>query len=380
MKIPTTAPDLSTLEINAIKDLLSVEFHPENVRILQLTGIPVRIEVDQTYAELQSEIKDIKITNYDFSQLSKFFFKNGYLYGFVNNGNVFIYDVFTNGNFLSSKDLNYLKDNFNLPVVQPIAEGRFTTNEIISLLYKKKDSIDLNEVYAFPSVYIADGEEKKPSIHTSILYGKKTYGYYNYDDYDYDYNHSNYNYPAQTTCTLPKSNMEAKSTYNNVGSLLNEIKEEKEKKKEVFTLSTKEERTKIYNETLKNVNSYYLLNKKELPKGILEWYKKKGKFFAWLYAIHTLPATREIVYDYLFTQELEYENWYDYNQTDKSTFWGWIFLDFFEYEYKDSLKNAHKEIEDEDYSYFTSLFREELNVFDGFFNRENAVTQEIEIV
>lgn len=370
MKIPVTAPDLSTLEINAIKDLLSVEFRPENVRILQLTGIPVRIEVDQTYAELQSEIKDIKITNYDFSQLSEFFFKSGYLYGFVNNGIVSIYDAFTNGNFLSSRDLNYLKENYNLPVVQPIAEGRFTTNEIISLLYEKKDSIELAEIYAFPSVYIADGEEKKPSIHTSIIYGKKTYKYYNYN---------NYNYPAQTTYDFPKSN-ETKSTYNDVGSLLNEIKEEKEKKKKVFTVSTKDERTKIFNETLKNINSYFLLNKENLPKGSLEWYKKKGKFFVWLYAIHTLPSTREIVYDYLITQELEYENWYDYNQSDKSSFWAWIFLDFFEFEYKDLLKNAHKEIEDEDYSYFASIFHDELNVFDGFFNRENAVVQEFDIV
>ena len=374
MKIPVTAPDLSTLDVNAIKDLLSVEFRPENVRILQLTGIPVRIEVDQTYAELQCEIKDTKITNYDFSLISKFFFKNGYLYGFVDNGAVSIYDVFTNGNFLSSKDLNYLKENFNLPVIQPIAEGRFTTNEIISLLYERKDSIELTDVYAFPSVYIADGEKTKSSIHTSILYGQKTYGYYNYSNYNYN---SNSNYPAKTSCT--NLNNEVKP-YNDVGSLANEIKEEKEKKMKVFTLSTKEERTKIYNETLKNVNSYFLLNKEKLPKGTLEWYKKKGKFFAWLYAIHTLPATREIVYDYLFSQELEYENWYDYNKTDKASFWGWIFLDFFECEYKNSLKNAHKEIEDEDYSYFTSLFREELNVFDGFFNRENAVTQEIEIV
>ena len=108
MKTVFTAPKVSSIADNEINDLFSISYYLPQLRLLYLEGIPVRIELNkERYVELSSYEEEIEIDNYDkvFKKLFDFFYGTGYLYGFVKNKKLKIYDVFTNENFLSSKDL-----------------------------------------------------------------------------------------------------------------------------------------------------------------------------------------------------------------------------------------------------------------------------------
>jgi hypothetical protein len=103
MKTVYTAPKISSLKNNGIKDLLYVASYLPELRLVYLTGVPVRIELNKGgYVELNSEEEEIDLSNYNeiFKSLSEFFYGTAYLYGFVNENKLVVYDAFTNDNFL----------------------------------------------------------------------------------------------------------------------------------------------------------------------------------------------------------------------------------------------------------------------------------------
>jgi len=358
LKSTFTAPSVSSLEQNGIKDLLSIDSVPEEIRIVQLEGTPVRIEVGSTgegYAEMQAH-QVVKITNYDFSRIAKFFYKIGYLYGFVKDGNIKVYDVFTNDNFLSVRDLNFLKENFGLPLAEPIKEGKFSAKEILDFINKL--NIDLASVFVLPSVYIND--QRNSIINTPLptyqmLFGKRTYEYYGTSYYGSNYQNTKSYNSVQDDYTTVKPTLPAPKT----------------KKAEVFELTAKDERHSIFKETWKNISTR-LKTIKKFPKGFKEWFNLKGKTLCYLYAIHTLPASRKIIYDYVYSQSFD-DPVYDFLQ-DTETFWTWIFLDFFYEEFSKVLEAKKFFLEEKDYTYFEFAFYEELSNFNTFFEKEEIIS------
>ena len=76
MKTNYTVPTLSSLEENGIKDLASIDYYLPELRLIQLTGVPVRIRIDKDYVELNSTENEINLDFYKpiFEKLMKFFF------------------------------------------------------------------------------------------------------------------------------------------------------------------------------------------------------------------------------------------------------------------------------------------------------------------
>lgn len=355
MKTNYTVPTLSSLEDHGIKDLISVGNYEEELRLVQLTGIPVRIRIDKDYVELNSTENEINLSAYKecFIKLMKFFYGVGYIYGYMNGNKLTVYDIYTNDNFFSTRDLNIIEKETGLPVVKPIFEGNFTSEFIISVFNKKinEEKIPANELFILPSVYINDEREwatAKAKETSTVIYGKKP----------------------------------EKTYVNNYGYWDNTLKrwvtpeEQKKKEKEktvvknhsqydVFQFSTKKERTEIFNETYKNVSKYVEENKSAFSNPCLEWWEKYGKYITYYYSIHTLPATRMIVWEYSELYCISYIDRY-LPITEK---WADFFTEFFEENYSELMKKIKF-----DYSFtlfFEKIFHEELLVLDKFYVQEN---------
>lgn len=339
MKTYFAVPEVSSLDTNEIKDLSLISQRPEQIRIVQLLGIPVRIELNvDNYVEIKS-YKELKLKDYSklFENLLSYFYNTTYLFGFVNNENLYIYDIYTNENFLSTFDFEFLESNFNLPIVKPIIEGSFTVSYLIELLNKKVngEKMDFSTIHFLPTVYINDKREtitKKNTISKIIFGEKKAYSVWTGSYNTYAGNNSLY------TAYVPKNET-------------------------VYTLTTKEERASIFSETYKNVSKYFQEHEKEATEQCKEWWKKYGKTFTHLYSIHTLPKTRKLVYDYSksFTTTVA-------STSDIEVKWAELFTEFF-------LDNYPKEMEKIPYSldtmfYFAFVFKDELKEFDKFFVKE----------
>jgi hypothetical protein len=357
MKTNYTVPTLSSLEDHGIKDLISVGNYEEELRLVQLTGIPVRIRIDKDYVELNSTENEINLSAYKecFIKLMKFFYGVGYVYGYMNGNKLTVYDIYTNDNFFSTRDLNIVEKETGLPVVKPIFEGNFTFDFIISVLNKKinDEKIPADELFILPSVYINDGREwvtAKTKEISTVIYGKKP------EPKTYPNNYGHWDNVLQCW-VYPKE----------------EKKEEKEKttaknhnQYEVFQFSTKEERTEIFNETYKNVSKYVEKNKSTFTKPCLEWWEKYGKYITYFYSIHTLPVTRMILWEYSELYCISYIDRY-LSITEK---WADFFAEFFEDTYGELMKKKIKF----DYNFtlfFEKVFHDELLELDKFYVQEN---------
>ena len=340
MKTIYTVPKLSSLTDNGIKDLFSIANYPEQLRLVQLEGIPVRIEINKKYVEVNSEEEELDFSKYNnmFEKLMEFFYGTTYLYGFLKEDKLLIYDVFTNDNYFSTRDMNYLEMNFDLPIVKPIAEGNFSFDYIIAILNKKinDEKMDPDSLFLLPTVYIDDKREYtyfKPELISSVVFGQK------------------YSIPATTTPAKNTSTV---------------MPPKKPQVFEVIQFSTKKEREDIFLETYKNVSKYYDSIKGTLSKECNEWFQKYGKMFTHLYSIHTLPSTRKIVYDYAKEYYLPYTQYSD--PVDKK--WSYLFIDFISELYYNSDLMKKYTFNLNDYDYFATIFKEELINFDKFFVKE----------
>jgi len=368
MKTVYTAPKISSLKDNGIKDLLYVTSYLPELRLVYLTGVPVRIELNKGgYVEVNSEEEEINLSGYDeiFKNLFEFFYGTAYLYGFVNENKLIIYDVFTNDNFLSSRDLMFLESKYKIPVVKPIAEGNFTIDYLVEVLNKKinGEGMKSNKFYILPSVYVDDTRSYTSAtevVKSKIILGEKPAATTTYWS---GYSAQTYT-PQATTATTTKS---ATTTTNTASK-----KKPKTDKilTEIFEVSTKEERQQIYEQTLKNINSYMeALSLSEIEKN---WWKSNGKFFAYLYSILTLPSTRSIVYDYGEFYYLDVEECA--NPIEKK--WAAFFIDMFGEVFQGTLETKKIKITSDFYSMFALFFKEELIEFDKFFVKETDKTKD----
>lgn len=381
MKTTASAPAVSSLSQNAVKDIFSVEELPEEYRILQLTGEPVRVEVTDKYIEVQSYDKDLdfKPTNFDLDKIREFFYGTGYVYGFYGSDKKFIvYDVFTNGNFLSTRDLNILENSFGIEVAKPMLEGNLSTKEIISFYHSfvVGSNCDPLTFRILPSVYINDQRNSysvAPVSYPKVIWGERpkyvnswsSYGGY-YGTSNWDYGTSNWDY-GKSSYTPPEKKEEKKVA-----------PPKEEKKADVFLLTTKEERDSIFKETWKNVNEYVKKHDANIGFMAKEWLEKRGKTFIYLYSIMTLPQTRQLVYDFA-----NINNYIDVGMAstfDIPEWWTTVLFDYFEVEFEAELKRAKKIITALDEEYFTTIMEDELMSFELFYEKENIGIDTLEDV
>ena len=362
MKTAYTVPKLSSLNENGIKDLLSVSDYLPQLRLVQLTGVPVRIELNKDkYVEVSSEEEEIDLSAYNkmFEKLFDFFYGTAYLYCFVDAEKLMVYDIFTNDNFLSTRDLLFLEAEYQIPIAKPIAEGNFTFDYLIEVLNKKinGEKLDWETFHLLPSVYIDDNrtyaKPAEPTINSKIILGEKktnvvtTYGGYS------SYGSTTYG-STQSTGTTYASPVVTKKSKTDKSFL------------EIFKQSDKKERQHIFDETWKNVSSYAEAMKDSLTDKQKQWFNKNGKFFSYLYSIHTLPGTREIVYDYCLTYILK---WADFAKPIEVK-WSYLFLDMFSECFQNLMEQKKIEVTNETYDMFALFFKEELIEFDKFFVKE----------
>lgn len=349
-------PELSSLETNRIVDIYNIDSVPYFTRVLKLSGTEVRIKFDKTYIEVNTTEETVNLSKYSnmFSQLLQFFYGIAYLFGVVDEkNNLLIYDVYTNDNYFSTRDLKYLEKMFCLPVAAPVAEGKLTFDNLIDIYSSLKNDY----VVVLPSVYVNDNRnyvEIKEDIISKVIFGEKpvfkTYNYYNSSYYNNNYNNYSYNPPKKETSKV-------KEVKPKIGA---------------YALTTKEERETIFKEVYKNVSDYLTTYSKE-SKDTDEWWKKKGKRYCYLYSIHTLPSTRQLFFDYVI-DNLDYilpEDEYlcfdsKYIEESPEVF-SYIlsnaFLDFICLTYD-------KDVDYDDYLYFSEVFELEFLELTNFFVKE----------
>ena len=179
MKTSYTVPSISSLAENEIKDLQDIKFYLPELRLVKLPGVSVRIEINNGgYVELNSK-EEVDISKYFdvLKNVSNFFYGTGYLFGRVNNGELVIYDIYTNDNYLSTRDMKYLEENYSIPIVKPIAEGRFTFEDILEIMHTKlSDGEDLKNYFILPKMYLNDNREytaAKVPVISKIIIGEK---------------------------------------------------------------------------------------------------------------------------------------------------------------------------------------------------------------
>lgn len=350
MKTTYTPPELSSLNDNRITDIFFIGTIPYELRILTLIGNAVRIEINKEgYVETKSTA-DLDLSNYNevFKELQDFFYGTAYLYGCVNNNKLEIYDILTNDNYLSTRDLNYLKKYYNLPLTEPKYEGRIYSMADALYRLKQLDKYDESSIFILPAVYINDKREKPKNsnveIKEKIILGeKKTYPIWN----------GTYN-----------------NTFNNV-KVIDTVPKKEEKKKslpEVFSLVDKKQRESIFKETYLNISEYIKTIK--LTDNEKKWWDKYGKLYTHLYAIHTLPETRKLVYEYAEQFILPW-SYYNYEDSYK---WAVLFTEMFDdIYYDDFLEPKNILITTVDVDNFDKIFCQELNEFNKFYEAENKI-------
>ena len=368
MKTSYTVPSISSLAENEIKDLQDIKFYLPELRLVKLPGISVRIEINNGgYVELNSR-EEVDISKYFdvLKNVSNFFYGTGYLFGRVNNGELVIYDIYTNDNYLSTRDMKYLEENYGIPIVKPIAEGRFTFEDILEIMYTKmSDEEDLKNYFILPKMYLNDNREyvtaKVPVISKIIIGEKKPVEktYYNANTSSITNTNTSTSTSTSTTAsTVTTSSVEEEDLI---------VEEIKTPRPEIFSISTKDERSEIFKEIRKNVETRFNSIKSTLSPECITWYKKYGCMMTYIYAIHTLPKTRNLVYNY--AKDYWIPN-YTVNTIEEE--WANLFLEFFAENY--SLTNLYSRYpifeNTMDYEYFAEIFKDEINVFDDFYSKE----------
>ena len=332
MKFTYTVPDLSSLEDNRIKDLSVADDIMDELRLIYLCGVPVRIKINSKnkWIELNSR-EEIKLTiNEDMAnKLFKFFYNEAYLFGFFNEDKLTIYDIYANENYFSSRDLNIFKEEVGMNIVENIFEGDFSYRALLLYLSEKKDP---ENYYILPNMYLSEErkfESDKKKIVSNMLFGKKY------------------------TMPIYKAPETANVSYTDYSYF------DKDDDK-VFNSSTKQEREEIFKQTLENVEKHYT-TLKDLQSYEKDWYNTWHKKICYLYSIHTLPNTRKVFYDFLN------ENKTFYKVTNVKELSACI-LDMLDEKYPNKL---NKLICTTDYDYFYKFFEEEMNVFYELFKLEH---------
>lgn len=353
MKTTYTAPSISSVSDNEITDLAYVELYLPRLRLVQLKGVPIRLTINKDkYIELNSTEEEIDISKYSdcLKNVMEFFYGTAHLYAYVDNGKLSIYDIFTNDNYLSTKDMEYLEKTYKIPIVKPIAEGTFTFSYLVEILNKKinGEGLESSSFHLFPCMYLDDdrygGYVYVPKVITKIVVGKKPKPVVSYG-----VTHTNGVRTPAPVPTAPKPVV-------------------KKPIEEVFTLTTKEERVAIYKEMLKNVSNYVEKNKTSFTEPQLTWWHKYGMKFAHAFSIHTLPKTRHIIYDYCNTFGGLCGYW---GRTNVEK-WAEVLCYFFQDKYEDSIMKGHNFMEDYfEADKFAVIFKEELEELDKFYVAEN---------
>lgn len=358
MKTSYTVPSISSLAENEIKDLQDIKFYLPELRLVKLPGVSVRIEINNGgYVELNSK-EEVDISKYFdvLKNVSNFFYGTGYLFGRVNNGELVIYDIYTNDNYLSTRDMKYLEENYSIPIVKPIAEGRFTFEDILEIMHTKlSDGEDLKNYFILPKMYLNDNREytaAKVPVISKIIIGEKKSAEKTY------YNTNTSSITNTTASTVNTSSAEEEDLI---------VEETKIPRPEIFSISTKDERSEIFKEIRKNVETRFNSIKNTLSPECIAWYKKYGCMMTYIYAIHTLPKTRNLVYNY--AKDYWIPN-YTVNTIEEE--WANLFLDFFAEKYSlTTLYSRYPTFENTmDYEYFAEIFKDEINVFDDFYSKE----------
>lgn len=271
----TTLPQLYSTELNKV-DFQNLKENKTELRVVYLDGYYASIEISSKESILlcENENSDLDKKNREIiEKLSEeFFYGKAVLYGVIKNDEFYVYDINTNENFFSSRDINYLKEKFGLKTVETILEGYFSIEDYIKVLNEKMlAGYNCEKIVLLPNVYINDKREQDDVIYETQLIKKqeivKTPNYY--------YGYQDYNDDTPVT-TIPKK-----------------------EKAEVLKTSTKDERKEIYLQVLKNVTAYVEKIKSELSEQEINFWRKNGAMFCYLYSIYTLPKTRELIYNFL---------------------------------------------------------------------------------
>lgn len=340
-----TVPEVSSLEDNRIKDFSVVESIPFALRLVQLQGIPLRIEIDaqNKWVEVKSTVNiDLSCYKESLEKLLSFFYAKAYLFGYVdNNNNLFIYDIYANDNFFSLRDLRYINDISDIPIAEPLAEGHFTFSSLVA------NTNGLANWYLLPSVYINDPRKKtaeKPTYSTNVIIGeKKVYQTWNGTYSSGTSVKSVSNTPKKEPASTPSTN---------------------EEKELLFSLVSKDERKQIVEQVKKNIEDR--INKKFNGKHEY-WGTGRCNMFTYLYALLTLPQTRSLAFS---NPELYYST--DFLTTTEK--WTYCFVDYFEeYFFEEFNKTIFtaKEMQ-----YIGELFKEEFEALETFWQMEGFVFED----
>ena len=223
----------------------------------------------------------------------------------------------------------------------------------MKILYTKlSDKEELKNYFILPKMYLNDNREytsERAHIISKIIIGEKK---------------------SVVATAMATATTTATSATSTVGSFVEEglaLEEIKTPRPEIFNISTKEERSEIFKEIRKNVETRFNSIKNTLSPEYVAWYKKYGCMMTYIYAIHTLPRTRNLVYNYAK------DYWIPSYVIDTiEEEWAILFLDFFADKYSNtSLYSKYPPYGDtKDYKYFAEIFKDEINVFDDFYSKE----------
>ncbi len=268
-----TVPKISSLEENRFKDIQSVEDSFQELRFLKLKGSFVRIELAKYFIEATTNI-EVDLSKYK-EMLEKlrdeFFYGVGYLFGIIEDNNLKVYDVYTNSNYLSTRDMKRLNEKFGLPLCESIHEGFFTFDEAIE--FYKEAGEDAQYCYLLPAVYVDDqctyvNEEAKTfttKISTSFTPTTTTV---------VNTTKTPSSTPTEDSNSLPTGVYDCGYLDDNYGVVFAD-------NDEVFKLTTKEERAEIFKETLKNIEASYAEHESTYSEAYKDWFRKNSKFFVY---------------------------------------------------------------------------------------------------
>src|SRR5574344_1039532 len=200
-----TLPEFSSIGENSI----SIISHDENipVRLLDTKGVKIRLYINMTENNVHInclEAFDAKLLdpykNMLKGLIDNFFYGEAYVYA-VYNKKLFIYDIYTNSNYLSSRDMEKIKNEYGygdvgFNTLEPLASGIIPTKHLLEIAAASNNPKSLR---LLPAVYLIRDEisQESKSQKDVLILGeepKSTYNYgryykngkYYYDDYDYD--------------------------------------------------------------------------------------------------------------------------------------------------------------------------------------------------
>ena len=111
------APEISSVAENALNIFCHDESIP--VRLLNLKGIRIRFYINKSdknvHINTSSNLSIDLLKAYKelFSQLTeRFFADDAYIYGVLNEEKLYIYDIYTNENWLSERDMEKIKNEY----------------------------------------------------------------------------------------------------------------------------------------------------------------------------------------------------------------------------------------------------------------------------